>query len=179
MVWQIQLKLYNAAFSLIWYIYHRVHQGRPWLTRGPVRGMEWGPPRSVCNGVTGGGGGGGVDSVRRGARGPVRPHQLHRPKDGPGVHIGYNQRITCILFKNFFLRLMVWCGPQFLFYYWSGLQPDKVWEPLSLQSNHRQPQSQYFWLYLVKYSAYRKSSYPFIFSHFVMLNCFKLLFFPT
>ncbi len=33
-------------------------QGRPWLTRGPVRGMEWGPPRSVCNGVTGGGGGG-------------------------------------------------------------------------------------------------------------------------
>ncbi len=55
-------------------------QGRPWLTRGPVRGMEWGPPRSVCNGVTGGGG---FDSVRRGARGPVRPHQLHRPKDGP------------------------------------------------------------------------------------------------
>ncbi len=35
------------------------NQGRPWLTRGPVRGMEWGPPRSVCNGVTGGGGGGG------------------------------------------------------------------------------------------------------------------------
>ncbi len=29
------------------------------------------------------GGGGGFDSVRRGARGPVRPHQLHRPKDGP------------------------------------------------------------------------------------------------
>ncbi len=28
-------------------------------------------------------GGGGFDSVRRGARGPVRPHQLHRPKDGP------------------------------------------------------------------------------------------------
>ncbi len=23
------------------------------------------------------------DSVRRGARGPVRAHQLHRPKDGP------------------------------------------------------------------------------------------------
>ncbi len=59
-------------------------QGRPWLTRGPVRGMEWGPPRSVCNGVTGGVGGGVFDSVRRGARGPVRPHQLHRPKDGPG-----------------------------------------------------------------------------------------------
>ncbi len=34
-------------------------QGRPWLTRGPVRGMEWGPPRSVCDRVTGGGGGGG------------------------------------------------------------------------------------------------------------------------
>ncbi len=29
------------------------------------------------------GGGAGFDSVRRGARGPVRPHQLHRPKDGP------------------------------------------------------------------------------------------------
>ncbi len=35
---------------------HACVQGRPWLTRGPVRGMEWGPPRSVCNGVTGGGG---------------------------------------------------------------------------------------------------------------------------
>ncbi len=34
--------------------------------------------------LRGGGGGGGFDSVRRGARGPVRPHQLHRPKDGPG-----------------------------------------------------------------------------------------------
>ncbi len=55
-----------------------VIQGRPWLTRGPVRGMEWGPPRSVCDRVTGGVG-------FRGARGPVRPHQLHRPKDGPGV----------------------------------------------------------------------------------------------
>ncbi len=78
--------LYNA-FVLSWSLtitQNSIHtQGRPWLTRGPVRGMEWGPPRSVCNGVTGGVWG--FDSVRRGARGPVRPHQLHRPKDGP-VH---------------------------------------------------------------------------------------------
>ncbi len=46
--------LFNKSLKVVslwgWY-----HQGRPWLTRGPVRGMEWGPPRSVCNGVTGGG----------------------------------------------------------------------------------------------------------------------------
>ncbi len=48
---------------------HYDYQGRPWLTRGPVRGMEWGPPRSVCNGVTGGGGGCSIPFVAgRGAR---------------------------------------------------------------------------------------------------------------
>ncbi len=61
-------------------------QGRPWLTRGPVRGMEWGPPRSVCNGVTGGGGGGGGVRFRssRGA-GPGATAPVAPPKGRPWV----------------------------------------------------------------------------------------------
>ncbi len=40
--------------------------------------------------------GGGFDSVRRGARGPVRPHQLHRPKDGPArKHAAKGARPCC------------------------------------------------------------------------------------
>ncbi len=57
-------------------------QGRPWLTRGPVRGMEWGPPRSVCNGVTGGGGGGVRFRSSRGA-GPGATAPVAPPKGRP------------------------------------------------------------------------------------------------
>ncbi len=66
--------------------------------RGPVRGMERGPPRSVCDRFLGWGG-----WIPLTARGPVRPPQLHSPKDGPDydyVKIHFNMAVKMQTFSG-------------------------------------------------------------------------------
>ncbi len=69
-------------------------QGRPWMTRSPVQGMERGPPRSICDSVPGGGGGGGMGGggVLRGF--PRRVLLLQ--KGGSILSIKKNYNFKCI-----------------------------------------------------------------------------------
>ncbi len=67
----------------IWMVVYK--QGRPWLTRGPVRGMEWGPPRSICDRVTGSGGGGGFGFRSSRGAGPGATAPVAPPKGRPCV----------------------------------------------------------------------------------------------
>ncbi len=70
----------NIIIYIYIYIYIYIIHGPSLADAGPGARYEWGPLGPFAMALRGGGV---FDSVRRGARGPVRPHQLHRPKDGP------------------------------------------------------------------------------------------------
>ncbi len=99
----MQIRIYISLFR-------QSSAGPSLADAGPGARYGVGPP-SVRLQWRYGGGGGGVDYVRRGVRGPVRPHQLHRPKDGPALQchiilqksIQYVNLLSMLFFLAFYL----------------------------------------------------------------------------